>query len=68
MGIQGFTRFYNKIVKNAKNITRISNFRGKYVLVDIANRLYQMCIGKRKSGSDITNHDGESIALKIIYQ
>lgn len=62
MGIQGFTRFYSQIVKDTINIKRISDFRGKYVLVDIANRLYQMCIGKRKSGSDFTNSEGESIS------
>lgn len=61
MGIQGFTKFYRTIIESDAKYRSVSSFCGKYVFVDTLNMLCKQCMGKRKSGKDVTNKDGSSI-------
>jgi flap endonuclease-1 len=57
MGISGFTKFYKSLLR--KHVP--SEYAGKIVLIDAMQKLYQLCIGHRCSGKELTRKDGKSI-------
>jgi flap endonuclease-1 len=57
MGISGFTKFYKTLIR--KHIP--SEYTGKIVLIDAMQKIYQLCIGHRCSGKELTRKDGKSI-------
>jgi 5'-3' exonuclease len=57
MGIPGSSYFFRPISKSR----RVTDFKGRRVLVDGNSVLHKQCIGRRGSGTEPTRKDGKSI-------
>jgi flap endonuclease-1 len=57
MGITGFKKFYGSLLR--KRLP--TEYMGKIILIDAMQKLYQLCIGHRCSGKELTREDGKSI-------
>jgi flap endonuclease-1 len=72
MGIKKLLKFLNSY-DNIINNKDISDYRDKKIAIDISLLIYQIIIGIKNTGSDITNNKGESVTHilglfnKIIY-
>lgn len=61
MGIQGFAKFFDLVMKNKSNIKTTSEFEGRIVLVDSLYRLYKMLIGKQGRDRCILTKTGKNV-------
>lgn len=68
MGILKFGKFYSTVLQDTKNRKKISDYTGKYILVDAFSRLYRMCIGKIGYDDELIRSDGKNItAIKCMF-